>query len=233
MNYFSGKMNIDIQQFIDELASEFRRTSDSAIAAQQQAYKLNQFEFFGLKAPVRRELHEPFLQKEYLPDLDLIPTYMEMLWSKPEREFQLFGLDLALKYKKKLRVADIEWMEYMILNKSWWDTVDTVAAHMVGAYLTTFPEQRDLCIPRWMKSGNMWLQRVCLIFQLKYKDKADQELLASLINQLLGSKEFFINKAIGWSLREYGKVNPEWVVDIVNKSELSPLRRRAALKQIY
>jgi 3-methyladenine DNA glycosylase AlkD len=83
-----------------------------------------------------------------------------------------------------------------------------------------------------MKSGNIWLQRTCLIFQLKYKDDVSTELLSSFIKDLSNSKEFFIAKAIGWSLREYSKRNPSWVLDFVQNNTLQSLSRREALKRI-
>ena len=191
-----------------------------------------QFEYFGLKTEDRRKLTQPFLQKEFLPSLDEVPFLIRKLWGKPQRDFQMFGLDLMGKYKKKLRLKDLEWIEFAIATKSWWDTVDFVASHLVGAYMVKFPDRRNETINKWMSGGNMWQQRSCVIFQLKYKNAVDKELLATLINQLLGSKEFYINKAIGWSLRECSKVNADWVVDFANKTELSNLSRREALRLI-
>ena len=83
-----------------------------------------------------------------------------------------------------------------------------------------------------MKSDNIWLQRTFLIFQLKYKEEININLLTDYILQLKDTKEFFINKAIGWILREYTRTNPEWVIDFVNKHELSNLSKREALKLI-
>lgn len=87
-------------------------------------------------------------------------------------------------------------------------------------------------VEEWIASENMWLQRLALLFQLKYKDEVDTQLLQYVINELLGSKEFFINKAIGWSLRQYSKFNPDWVVEFVAKTPLENLSKREALKII-
>ena len=133
---------------------------------------------------------------------------------------------------KKIEFQDIELFELMITNKSWWDTVDLIATNLVGAYFKLFPEQIIPVTKKWMNSDNMWLQRTCLIFQLKYKEEIDTDLLTDYILQLKDTKEFFINKAIGWILREYTRKNPEWVIDFVNKYELSNLSKREALKLI-
>lgn len=144
----------------------------------------------------------------------------------------MFGLDLMAKYKNKLSKEDIGLLEYLITNKSWWDSVDFIASTMVGAYFIKFPNEIQSVIPRWMKSESMWLKRTCIIFQLKYRDKVDLKLLSTVIIKCLGSKEFFINKAIGWALREVSKTNAEWVIDFANKYELSGLSRREALRLI-
>ena len=120
----------------------------------------------------------------------------------------------------------------MVTHKSWWDTVDFIAVKLMGAYFITYPDQKKVCISKWLKSNNIWLQRSALLFQLKYKSAIDTQLLSSSINYLLGSKEFFINKAIGWILREYSRTNPIWVMAFVDKTALSNLSKKEALRLI-
>ncbi len=225
-------MSFDIKNFIKELRKEFERIANPIIAQQQKDYVRGQFDYYGIKTPERREVLKPFFQKEYLPPIEELGQIICALWEQPQRDFLVSGLDLMFKYKKKLRSEDLNWLEYAIVTKSWWDTVDAVAIHLVGSYFLKYPEARDRTIEKWMNSGNMWLQRTCIIFQLRYKKEVDTKLLEKLISQLLGSKEFFINKAIGWMLRDYSKTNPNWVVDITNKYELSGLSRREALRLI-
>jgi len=120
----------------------------------------------------------------------------------------------------------------MITHKSWWDTVDLIATKLVGEYFRIFPDQRGRYVEKWIASNNIWLQRTSIIFQLNYKEELDKEFLAYVINSLTGSKEFFINKAIGWILRQYGRTNPGWVIDFANKTRLNSLSRREALRNI-
>ena len=152
------------------------------------------------------------------------------LWSKSERDFQQFGQDLTFKYAKRLEQEDLALFEFMISNKSWWDTVDFIAVKLVGQYFKTYPKEKIHYINKWLNSGNIWLQRTALIFQLKYKTEIDTAILTTAIHHLLGSKEFFINKAIGWILREYSRTNPDWVIDFVEKTTLSNLSKREALR---
>ncbi len=221
-----------MSKFIEVLTEEFQRHRNSEIAAGQKAYMRDQFEFFGIKAPIRKEIQKPFLVKTYLPEKTELERLLKELWNKPEREFQMFGQEFVAKYQRQFEEKDIELLEYMVVNKSWWDTVDFIAAHLMGSYFKIFPEFRQKYVDKWLDSENMWLQRSAILFQLKYKENTDTELLSYVINKLLGSKEFFINKAIGWILRDYSKRNPEWVIDFVNQTDLHSLSRKEALRII-
>ena len=110
--------------------------------------------------------------------------------------------------------------------------VDFLAPQILGPYFLQFPSERDPWIQRWMNSGNFWLQRFCLVFSLGYKDKTDTVLLAKTIQALSSSKEFFIQKAIGWALRQYARTDAEWVSDFVENNALAPLSKREALKHL-
>lgn len=217
-------------EFINTLEIEFEKHKNAKIALEQKAYMRHQFQFYGLKATVRREIQKPFFIKEYLPQKSEIEHIIKTLWEKPEREYQLFAQELAFKYVKQLELKDINLFEFMVTNKSWWDTVDFIANKLMGEYFKTFPNQKEKYVTKWLKSDNIWLQRSALLFQLKYKNKIDTVLLSSTINSLLNSKEFFINKAIGWVLREYSRTNPNWVIEFVNNTELSTLSKKEALR---
>ena len=217
-------------EFINTLEIEFEKHKNAKIALEQKAYMRHQFQFYGLKATVRREIQKPFFIKEYLPQKSEIEHIIKTLWEKPQREYQHFAQELAFKYVKQLELKDINLFEFMVTNKSWWDTVDFIANKLMGEYFKTFPNQKEKYVTKWLKSDNIWLQRSALLFQLKYKNKIDTVLLSSTINSLLNSKEFFINKAIGWVLREYSRTNPNWVIEFVNNTELSNLSKKEALR---
>jgi 3-methyladenine DNA glycosylase AlkD len=222
----------EITAFIDTLKIAFEQHINTNIALEQKAYMRNQFEFYGLKAAERREIQKPFFNKQFLPDKSELNIIVKILWEKPQRDYQYFSQELTFKYVKQLEQKDIKLFEYMVTHKSWWDTIDFIAAKLMAAYFKTFPEQKVKYVQKWLKSNNMWLQRSALLFQLKYKKELDTELLSFSINALLGSKEFFINKAIGWILREYSKTNPKWVLEFVNKTALNSLSKKEALRLI-
>jgi 3-methyladenine DNA glycosylase AlkD len=121
-------------------------------------------------------------------------------------------------------------LEKLITTESWWDTVDGLAANQVGGVLARFPEIREPYIDRWRQEEDFWLRRTTLLFQLRYKGQTDADLLFALIKENLADQEFFIQKAIGWSLREYSKSNAEAVQQFVAETELSGLAQREALK---
>ncbi|MGB5666833.1 MAG: DNA alkylation repair protein [Maribacter sp.] len=219
-----------MSEFIKALETQFESHSNTIIAEGQKAYMRHQFEFYGIKAPIRREIQKPFLKKEFLPPKSELESIVKTLWSKPEREYQFFAQELVFKYPKQFAEKDIGLLEFMVTHKSWWDTVDYIAVRLIGPYFDLYPGQLDFYIEKWLASGNIWLQRCCLLYQLKRKDKMDTQRLSYTIQQLLGSKEFFINKAIGWVLREYSRTNPEWVKNFVADNELASLSKKEALR---
>ncbi|MCK0131023.1 DNA alkylation repair protein [Flavobacteriaceae bacterium F08102] len=216
--------------FLNTLETTFRSEANAQIAEGQKAYMRNQFEYLGLKTNDRRRLQKPFLEKTFLPDKKELEKFIKALWSKPERDFQLFGQELAQRFSNDFEENDIDLLVYMITHKSWWDTVDYIAIHLLGAYFKKFPNQQQPLTDLWISSNNLWLQRSSLLFQLNYKEKLNTVLLASIINSLIGSTEYFINKAIGWVLRQYSRTNPTWVTHFVKQTNLANLSQREALR---
>jgi 3-methyladenine DNA glycosylase AlkD len=218
--------------FVLKLRQKFSENANSQYAFQMKAYMRNQYDFFGINAPAQVQIRQEFLKAEGLPEISHLPQLIRELWEQPEREFQHFGMALTEKYSKKTDAGFIETLEWMIVTKSWWDTVDFIAANLVGAHFKRFPELIPAYTEKWMNSGNFWLQRSALLFQLKYKKQTDLRLLFGFIERLSYSREFFIRKAIGWTLREYSKTDPDTVIQFVNSHQLQPLSRKEAFKVI-
>lgn len=192
------------------------------------------FEFLGLNAPARRDLEKEFFSRlnERYPNENRWEIIYE-LWEKPQRELLYFAMNWTKTFKPKtLHKNDIQHIEFLLTNLSWWDSVDTIASNLLSNYHLQYPENRAEWLDEWRLDDNFWLRRSCLIFQLKYKDRVDFELLKSLILENQHDKEFFIQKAIGWSLRQYGKYQPEAVVRFVEEINLTGLAQREALKRI-
>ena len=223
-----------ILQLTQQLELEFEKNRNDLEAEGMSRYMKNRFTYFGVKKPTRA-----IIQKEWF---SIIPKDFTQenkrelvleLWQKEQREFQYVAIDYLAKWKdKELLLEDYEFIEFLLTNQSWWDSADALASNFLGRYLRLIPSQREIVIKSWRKSENLWLRRSCLIFQLRYKSQTNFELLKSLILEFKHEKEFFIQKAIGWSLREYAKTNPVSVRNFVEESGIQGLAKREALKHI-
>lgn len=221
-----------MQEYIHNLEKEIRALADPVRAEYAKKYMRNQFEFIGPDTKTFRVCVDSYIKRYGYPEMDKLGEFSLTLWELPEREFQQAAIHIVRKLSKKLRKKDIEWIEKLIISKSWWDTVDGLAGWICGTYFNIYPEQIKPVTAKWMNSGNIWLQRTSLLFQLKYKQNTDTELLAKYIEQLATHTDFFIRKAIGWILREYSKTNKQWVRNFLNNHTLPGLSVREASKYL-
>lgn len=212
---------------INTLVSTLRENSIEENIIPMEKYMKNNFKFLGIKSVERRELSKDFLRKEK----DII-NWEEVfyLWELEEREFQYIALDYLKARKKFLKIDDLENLLKLAKKKPWWDTIDLLAP-LVGEAIFDFKDKNKLMLDL-SKDENMWLRRIAILHQLKFKEDTDEKLLEEIIKNNFGSKEFFINKAIGWILREYSKTNNIWVRNFLDeyKSVLSPLSIREGSK---
>lgn len=226
-------VNFAPAKYIEPLLDLLKANGSFETASEQAAYMRNQFSFFGVKSGPRREIAAQFFRSNGYPEPGQLNESVRFLWTHPHRECQYIAQEMVHRIIRKPAADDLQLFEYMVTEKSWWDTVDFIAANILGRYFKTHPDAILPAVERWLASGNIWLQRSALLFQLKYKSRLDEALLSATISPLLGSKEFFINKAIGWVLREYSKTNPQWVIDYCEQTDLNGLSKREALKAIH
>lgn len=166
-------------KYLDDLTAAFRQKADPANAVYMKKYMKDNFEFLGLKTPVRREVSKQFMSRDNLPLKNDLPRIVDSLWAQDEREYQYFAIQLLMKFNKQAPEEWIDLYESCIVNKSWWDTVDGLAGWCVGSHFIKYPDLIAGYTNRWMDSENMWLQRSCLLYQLKYKQDTNFELLKS------------------------------------------------------
>lgn len=221
-----------MQNYLAALLDSFETHANSQEAIGMKKYMRNQFPFLGIKKPIREEILKHFLKEKGLPSADSTPTLIRNLWQMPEREYQYLAMTLLEKSKKQRQETDLELLEELIITKSWWDTVDFIAANLIGDYFKRFPDKMIPISQKWIVSENMWLQRTAILFQLSYKKTTNESLLYEYIGQCAESKEFFIQKAIGWALRQYARTAPQSVRQFVESYPLKPLSRREALKHL-
>nr|HMU04795.1 DNA alkylation repair protein [Saprospiraceae bacterium] len=209
------------------------QNADPHRAPAMKAYMKNHFAFYGINSPLRKEMVKDIKKKYTFKNDDLFWKLIDHLWQSDERELQYIALDLLASSASKLTKENIPTLEKMILIKSWWDTVDMIAPNLIGKIFIKDTTSRDNYIYNWIDSDNIWLQRSTIIFQLKYGMKTDIDLLSEAILKNDVSKEFFVRKAQGWALRQYGKYNPSFVYNFVQSNpQLSGLTQKEALRSL-
>lgn len=213
----------------EDIFEVFRNAANPSKAEKMAAYMKNKFPFLGIQKPMRVKLSRSFL-KEKKKENKIDWEFVSVCYAKAEREFHYLAIDYLLFVKKLLKAEDIIKIESLITTNSWWDSVDAIDS-IVGDMVLRYPELKETIL-RYAGSDNIWLRRTAIDFQLKYKEKTDTDLLEKIIDLNLGVDEFFINKAIGWILREYSKTNKAWVKDFVSAHELSALSVREASRYL-
>jgi 3-methyladenine DNA glycosylase AlkD len=218
--------------YVASLKTLFEQNANPVQAAPMKKYMRDQFEYLGIKTPQNVALQKEFFAEHGFPKLSELDTVLRDLWSLPQREFQCVAVGLLGRFSDAIPARFVKTIEYMIVTKSWWDTVDSIAGGTVGVHFRRFPEVRGKYLLKWRASDNFWLRRTTILFQLNYKKETDFALLCDIICENLNSAEFFINKAIGWSLRQYARVDPQAVKKFVKSTPLHPLSRREAMKHL-
>ena len=219
--------------FISDLETAFNKNRNPENAIPMAKYMKNLFSFYGIKAEERRSI---FKEVCIANKDELNINSREIAWelfNKEFRELQYCGIEILMKnLKNNYQKNDIKLIEKLLVTNSWWDSVDTIAENILGHYLIEFPKETEKVIERFSNSNTMWLNRSAIIFQLGYKKNTNYELLFSECKKHSKSKEFFIQKAIGWALREYGGTNPSLVINFVNATDLKPLSKKEALRKL-
>ena len=214
-----------------DLITDLEENSNELLAESMSKYMQDKFRFLGVRGATRTEIY-----KKYFPDARKTKTidwdFVENCWNKEEREFQYAVVYYLKAMQKFLKREDISRLKYLIVTKSWWDTVDLLAK-VVGSLIIRI-KGYDQIMLEWSKDSNIWLKRVAILYQLSLKEKVDKQVLESILVNNLGDSEFFINKAIGWALRDYSKFNPEWVREFLekNKNDMVNLSLREASKYL-
>ncbi|KMY51274.1 DNA alkylation repair protein [Peribacillus loiseleuriae] len=218
--------------YIQKLEKLYSENAEAEYAKWSKKYMRNQFDFLGIRTPIRRNLTKQFLKEYGLPSKEELETVILTLWEKPEREYQKAALDILEKTKKNLTPDDMRWLVSLLKSKSWWDTIDVLSPHIMGYIFLQYPHLIPLYPDQWIEDDYIWLQRSAILYQLYYKEHVNEKRLYDYILRQAHSNEFFVQKAIGWVLREYAKTNASSVQLFVSQNQLKPLSKREALKHL-
>ncbi|MFT6337982.1 MAG: 3-methyladenine DNA glycosylase AlkD [Halioglobus sp.] len=226
-------MNTKIRQILVETDRLLHDASVESDRISMKGYMKNHFDFYGVKSPARKDVLKEV--KCHLKEFDReeIFTFAEELWNNPKRESQYFALDFFYYKKNFWNESYLSRVEKLITTKSWWDAVDGLAPNIAGFIFSKEKSVRHQWIEEWNNSDNIWLNRSALIHQLRYKSDVDLDLLFALVETHIGSKEFFINKAAGWALRQASKFHPCRIKDFIDDHpKLSNLTKREGSKYL-
>ncbi len=217
--------------YLSKIKKIYAANADATIAKGAKAYLLNQFEFYGIKTPLRRKICKEFYKAHPVKDHNELSSIIKDCFAAPQREIHYFAIELLGYHHKLWSKKTIPLIEWMVTHQSWWDSVDSTNSFVISKFFLKFPDQIESTTVKWNQSKNKWLQRMSLLFQLTYKKKTNTTLLTQYIKNCQLEEDFFIRKAIGWSLRAYAYTDAKWVVQFIKAHpQLSNLSKREALK---
>jgi 3-methyladenine DNA glycosylase AlkD len=217
--------------YLTKIKKIYAANADATIAKGAKAYLLNQFEFYGIKTPLRRKICKEFYKAHPVKDHNELSSIIKDCFAAPQREIHYFAIELLGYHHKLWSKKTIPLIEWMVTHQSWWDSVDSTNSFVISKFFMQFPETIEITTSKWNNSSNKWLQRMSLLFQLTYKKKTNTTLLTQYIKNCQLEEDFFIRKAIGWALRAYAYTDAKWVVQFIKAHpQLSNLSKREALK---
>ena len=198
---------------VEDIFQGLKEVANPEDAIHMKAYMKDQFEFLGVKTPVRRQVSKIFFKKNHKSTIDW--KFIHQAWDNPYREMQYVVLDYLQLKQKALTPSDLPKIKKLAQTKPWWDTIDFLC-RSVGFICLHYPETKKFVL-EWSRDEDFWLRRLAIEHQLLQKEETDVQLLEQILINNLNQTEFFINKAIGWALRDYSKSNPDWVREFIEK----------------
>lgn len=226
-------MGLTLTERLPELRDDLEAVADPQRAIEMAAYMKDHFDFLGLPAAVRRSAQKSVLTASASANNNELLSFAEACWDEPEREFQYVAADVLRKRAASLEPGDLPRLRHLVATKSWWDTVDALAAHVVGALVRTHPELSNE-MDAWITDDDLWIARTAMLHQLMWKADTDADRLFGYVRRQAGHDDFFMRKAIGWALRQYARTDPDAVRAIVAEldDQLAGLSKREALKHL-
>ncbi len=198
------------------------------------AYMKTEMPFYGIQKPDRLPIYREIKSRFVFNTRAQYSAAILGLWEQPHREEKYAAIHLARMHRKYITPASLPLYRRLIIEGAWWDLVDDVAIRLVGFVLLHHRPHTSKRVERWIDDSNMWIRRTALICHIGHKGETDERQLFDHCLRRADEREFFIRKAIGWTLREYAKTAPTKVRRFLQKHEsrLSTLSFREAAKHL-
>ncbi|CAL9390032.1 hypothetical protein SUDANB15_01228 [Streptomyces sp. enrichment culture] len=218
---------------LERLTAAYGPAADPQRAVAMRAYMKDVAPFLGLTTPVRRALSRTVVDGLPRPGEADCTAIALRCWALPEREYQYFAVDYLRRHVRHCSSGFLPVARHLVTTAPWWDTVDLLAAHVVGALVAAGPEL-TADMDDWSGADDRWLVRTALLHQLRFKERTDTGRLFDYCRRRSGHPDFFVRKAIGWCLREYAKTDPDAVRAFLarERGRFAPLSVREALRNI-
>ncbi|MHB8313718.1 MAG: DNA alkylation repair protein [Candidatus Dormibacteria bacterium] len=208
--------------------------ADSARAPKMRAYMKSDMPYVGVAVPAVRAVTKAAARERPPTSVLHLGATATVLWrGATYREHRYAATELTSLRMAEGALALLRLYEEMIVTGAWWDHVDGVVPRL-GQLLAAHPASLRPLLLAWSRAPDRWLRRASIIAQLGTKARTDLDLLSSVIDANAADPDFFVRKAIGWSLRDYARSDPEWVRGFVaaRVGVLSGLSRREATKHL-
>lgn len=218
---------------VAEIRAELAAAADPHRAGPMRRYMKSAMPCYGVGLPDVRRLTSQAVRHHPFADEAAWRATVLALWrdaTHREERYAALALLRGARARRWLTLDALPLLEELIVTGAWWDLVDE-AAKRVRDVLVATPDAAAPVLVAWAE-GDLWLRRAAIICQVGRKDATDRRLLAACIEPSMGSREFFLRKAIGWALRDLSRHDPTWVLAFVreHREALSPLSKREALR---
>lgn len=227
-----------VDNLIADIRTGYAAAANAEVAVGQQAYMKSTIPYWGVKTPEGRKIVKPLLVQHTLRSREEWEGAILTLWDNVthrEEWYAALGIATYGRYRDLRSSLDsMSLYEHLIRTGAWWDVCDEIAQHLVGEVLMQHREDASAIMRSWSTDEFLWIRRCSILSQGRHRDKTDPNLLRDCILPSIDDTDFFSRKAIGWALRDYAKVNPDWVRAFVVEFDdrLSGLSKREALKHL-
>ncbi|MYJ86866.1 MAG: hypothetical protein F4044_04025 [Rhodobacteraceae bacterium] len=223
--------------FREKLLTRFSEAGDPDTAKYQQSYMKTDMPFWGVKTPQTRKIVSSLIKESRIESPEEWVSLMDFIWTNASRREEWYAsieIFNHAKFRKWILPEHMDFVEKMVVEGAWWEIIDPIATHGVHQMLINQPLETSVILRDWAQSTNIWKRRTAILTQLLSKEKMDWNMQLGIMEHSLVEKEFFLQKAIGWVLRQYSRTNPQRVEDYISQNEqrLSSLAKREGMKWI-